>query len=186
VGGDPEGGGLYVGFGGGGVRGGEAVGKPAEAAGGVLVDVRVPGGGERDAQIVGEPGSESAELAGTGDVDDVGAEAEEFALDAGEVAGKERVEGEILLEADGGEAAGELEGLELAGLLEAGFSFAGADAEEGQVVALCVGDEISAGVCDAVDLVEGVGEVGDARRTHWTTVREDSIPPRQKCAKSSK
>ena len=78
---------------------------------GVLVDVGVPGGGEGDAELVGEPGSEEAEFAGAGDVDDVGTEADEFALDAGEVADEEGVEGEIFFDADGGEAAGELEGL---------------------------------------------------------------------------
>ena len=87
-------------------------GEPVEAAGGVLVDVGVPGGGEGDAELVGEPGSEEAELAGAGDVDDVGAEAEEFALDAGDVAGEEGVEGEVFFDADGGEAAGEFEGPE--------------------------------------------------------------------------
>ena len=170
-----------MGLGGGGVGGGEAVGEPVEAAGGVLVDVGVPGGGEGDAELVGEPGSEEAELAGAGDVDDVGAEAEEFALDTGEVTEEEGVEGEIFLDADGGEAAGEFEGLELAGLLEAGFAFAGADAEEGQVVTLRVGGEVSTGVCDAVDLVEGVGEVGYARRRHWTTLLEGDLTVASDC-----
>ena len=60
-----------------------------------------------------------------------------------------------------------------------------ADAEEGQVVALRVGNEVAAGVSYAVYFMEGVGEVGDARRTHWTTVLEVYPHPRQKYAKST-
>ena len=33
-------------------------GEPVEAAGGVLVDVGVPGGDEGDAEVGGEPGTE--------------------------------------------------------------------------------------------------------------------------------
>ena len=117
-----------MGFGGGCLMRGEAAGEPVDATGGVLVDVGVPGGGEGDAEFVGEPSSEEAKFAGAGDVDDVGAEAEEFALDAGDVADEEGVEGEVLLDADGGEAAGEFEGFEFAGLLEALLTIAGADA----------------------------------------------------------
>ena len=68
-------------------------------------------------KLVGEPCSEEAELAGAGDVDDVGAEAGERALDADEVADEERVEGEIFFDADRGEAAGEFERLGEAGLI---------------------------------------------------------------------
>jgi hypothetical protein len=119
-------------------------------------------------------------------VDDVGAEAEEFALDVGDVAAEEGVEGEVLLYADGSEAAGEFEGSELVGLLEALLAIAGADAKEGEVVALRVGYEVATGVSDAVDLVEGVRKIRYARRRHGTTVLEDYPTPRQKCAKSSK
>jgi hypothetical protein len=51
-------------------------------------------------------------------------------------------------------------------LLDGELAGSGADAEEGEVVALGVGDEVAAGVGDPVDFVEGVGKVGNARRPH--------------------
>ena len=90
-------------------------GEPDHAAAGVLMDVGVPGGGERDAVTPGEPGAEDAELGGTGDVDDVGAEGAEGAIDGAEVAEEEGVEEEVFLEGDGGAGAGQLEGVEVGG-----------------------------------------------------------------------
>ena len=40
-------------------------------------------------------------------------------------------------------------------------------------MALRVGDEVAAGMGDAVDLVIGVGEIGNPRRAHGTTVLEE-------------
>ena len=142
----------------------------------------MPGGGEGDFELAGEPCSEEAELAGAGDVDDVGTEAGELALDADDVADEERVEGEIFFNADRGEAAGELERLGVAGLIGWRGGWAGADAEEGELMALGVGGEVAAGVSYSVDFVEGVGEVGYARR-HGTTVleRDLTVAPDRPC-----
>jgi len=118
------------------------------------VDVGVPRGGEGDFELAGEPCSEEAEFAGAGDVDDVGAEAGECALDADDVADEERVEGEIFFEANGGETAGEFERLGVAGLIGRGGGWAGANAEEGKLMALGVGGEVAAGVRYSVDFME--------------------------------
>ena len=48
--------------------------EPGGAAGGVLVDVGVPAGDQRDVELPGEVGAKDAELAGAGDVDDLGLE----------------------------------------------------------------------------------------------------------------
>jgi hypothetical protein len=79
----------------------------------------------------------------------------------------------------------EFEGAKLAALMHGLYARAGADAEEGKIMPFGVGNKISAGMCDAVDLVKGVREVGYARR-HPITLPEGSLSPCQKYAKSSK
>ena len=151
-----------------GVLCGEMAGEPMHAAAGVLVDVSVPGGGERNAVAPGERGAEDAELAGAGDVEDVRTEAAEGAIDGARVAGEEGVEEEIFFEGDGGARAREFESVEVVD--GGGRGGAGADAEEGQAAAVGEGGEVAAGMGDAVDLVERVGEEGDARRAHGLRV----------------
>src|SRR5437899_9303181 len=56
--------------------------EPVEAAGGVLVDVGVPGSGKWDASFPGEVSSEDAELAGASDVDDVWLKTSKFAANS--------------------------------------------------------------------------------------------------------
>ena len=150
----------------------EAAGEPVEAARRILMHVGVPGGGEWNSLLPGEVCAEDAELAGAGDVDEVGLEAKELAADGGGVAEEERIELEILFDADGGAGAAKLEGAELGDVLEGGSAIAGADAEEGELVTLCVGKEVAGGVRYAVDLVEGVGEVSYPWHTHAINVRE--------------
>ncbi len=162
-GGDLEGSGLDCAF----EReaeGAEVTREPAHAAGGVFVEIGVPGGDEREVELVGEVGSEEAEFAGAGDVKDVGAEGADGFGDQIRVAEEEGVEAEVLFEEDGEGAAAEFEGLDGAfGGKEAGGA-ACSDAEHGEVVAAGEGEEVAAGVGDAVDLVVAVGEVGDAGR----------------------
>ena len=165
AGGGEEGEALDGFFDAGGVMGSQMAGEPAHAAGGVLVDVGVPGGGERDVVAPGEPGAEDAELAGTGDVEDVGTEGAEGSVDGAGVADEEGIEVEIFFKGDGGAGTWELEGVEV-GRRGGGWGRAGADAEEGKAAALGEGGEVSAGVGDAVDFVEGVGKESDAGRAH--------------------
>ena len=164
AGGGEEGQAFDAALDGGGVVRGEMTGEPMHAAAGVLVDVGVPGGGERDPVAPGEPGAKDAELGGAGDVEEVGAEGAEGAIDGAGVADEERIEVEVFFERDGGAGAGELEGVEVVG--GGGGRGAGADAEEGKAAAPGEGGEVAGGVGDAVDLVEGVGEEGDAGRAH--------------------
>jgi len=98
--GELEGGGLY-GVLEEGADGAEVLGEPAHAAGGVLMQIGVPAGDEGDAELMGEVGSEEAELAGAGDVDDVGAEGADGGGDAVVVAEEEGVEAEVFFEVDG-------------------------------------------------------------------------------------
>ena len=73
------------------------------------------------------------------------------------------VEAEVLFEGEGEEAAGELEGPDVAVLDQSLRAISGADTEEGQVVPPGKGLKVPAGVRNAIDLVERVREVGDAR-----------------------
>ncbi len=72
--------------------GAEVAREPAHAAGGVLVKIGVPAGDEWDVELVGEVGSKETELAGAGDVDDVGAEGADGGGDEIGVAEEEWVE----------------------------------------------------------------------------------------------
>ncbi len=83
----------------------EVARQPAHAAGGVLVEIGVPAGDERDVELVGEVGSKEAELAGAGDVDDVGAKGADGGGDEVGVAGEEGVEAEIFFDLHGERAA---------------------------------------------------------------------------------
>lgn len=139
-------------------------GEPVHATAGVLVDVGVPGGGEWDAVAPSEVRAKEAELAGAGDVKDVRAEGAEGAIDDASVAEEEGIEVEIFFERDGGAGARELQGVEVVD--GGGWGGAGADAEEGKAPAMGEGGEVAAGVGDAIDLVKGVGEEGDARWAH--------------------
>jgi hypothetical protein len=56
--------------------------------------------------------------------------------------------------------------MEISGHFKGLRTVSGANAEEGEIVALSVGEEVAAGVGDAVDLVKGVGQIGDARHGH--------------------
>ena len=98
--GDVEGGGFDRAFEGN-AGAAEVAGEPAHAAGGVLVEIGVPGGDEWDVELVGEVGSKEAELAGAGDVDDVGAEGADGGGDEVGVAEEEWVEAEIFFEMHG-------------------------------------------------------------------------------------
>ena len=75
--------------------------EPTHAAGSVLVQIGVPAGDQRDVELVGEVGSKEAELAGAGDVDDVGAKGSNGGGDEVGVAEEERVEAEIFFEMHG-------------------------------------------------------------------------------------
>lgn len=128
--------------------------------------VGVPGCCEWQTHGPGEVGSEDAEFAGAGDVNEVGLETLEFAANEQGVTPEERVEVEVLFHADRGSAAAQFQSAEFAGLLEGVGASACANAKKGQIVSLCIGDEVPAGVRHAVDLVEGVGKVGYTRHVH--------------------
>ena len=104
-------------------------------------------------------------------MDEVGLEAEQLAADDAGVAKEERVELEVFFDANGGTRSPELEGAEFGDLFEGVRTGSGADAEEGQRVALGIGDEVTAGVCDAIDLVERIGEIGYTRHAHGIRVQ---------------
>ena len=104
-------------------------------------------------------------------MDEVGFEAVEGVFDLLGVAPEERVEGEVLLHADGGYGTGEFEELNGVGGDFVRYGSARANAEEREGVALGVGDEVTGGVGYAVYFVERVREVGDSRRTHTITLR---------------
>jgi hypothetical protein len=144
----------------------EAASKSVEAACGVLMHIGVPGSSERDLLLPCEEGTESAEFAGSRDVDDVGAKAEEFAANAGGVSEKERVEVEVLLDTDGSAGTAEFESAEFGDVFERQGARSCTNTEKGKVMSLGVGDEVAGGVCDAVDLVERVRKVSDARCGH--------------------
>jgi hypothetical protein len=103
-------------------------------------------------------------------VQEVGLEAMELVFDEFGVAPEDGVEGEIFFHADRGDRTWQLEGAEVAVVDDKGFPGSGADAEERELVALGVGDEVAAGVGDPVDFVEGIGEIGNAREPHGSTV----------------
>jgi hypothetical protein len=109
--------------------------------------------------MVGEACAEHADFAGSGDVDEVWAEAVEDFSDERDVAGEGGVEAEVFFEGEGEDAAGELEGPDGAVFDEGLTAVSGADAEEGEILAAGEGFEMAAGVRDAVDFVEGVREV---------------------------
>ena len=109
------------------------------------------------------PGAEHADLAGAGDVDEVGLEALEDFADEGDVAEKGGIEAEIFFEGKGEKAAGQLEGPDVAVFSDGLGAVAGADAEEGQIAAAGEGLKVAAGVGYSVDLVERVGKVGHPR-----------------------
>ena len=150
--------------------GGELLEEGGEAAGGVLVDVGVPGCGQWNVQLMSEVGGEDAQLRRAGEVDEIGLEAVEGIFDELSVTPEEGVEGEVFFDPDGGEGAGEFEELDgiCGGFVD--FRGAGADAEEGKGTALGEGDEVAGGMGYPVDFMEGIGEVGDARRAHRTTL----------------
>ena len=145
--------------------------QPPHPPGGVLMDVGVPARRERDAELVREVGTEDAELAGAGDVDDVGAEGADRVRDEAGVAEEQRVEAEVFFEVNGQRRAAQLEGLHRPFGRHQARGLAGTDAEHGDAVPARVGGEVAAGVCDAVDLVEAVGKVGDSGQAGRHRVR---------------
>ncbi len=109
---------------------GQQAQKPVGAAGGVLVDVGVPTGGERQVQVMRKAGAEHAHFAGAGDVNQVGTKALEHFADEGNVAQKRGVEAEIFFESEGEKAAGQFEGPDVAVFDDGLGAIAGAHAEE--------------------------------------------------------
>lgn len=106
-------------------------------------------------------------------MNEVGLEAVESVFYGRSVADEKGVEGEVFFHADGQKRAGKLHKLHSARgvfvvvrCLRVGFGRLGVNAEKREIATLCVGDEVARGVGDAVDLMEGVREVGDAGRTH--------------------
>jgi hypothetical protein len=103
-------------------------------------------------------------------VEEVGFEAMEFIFDEFGVTPKDGIEGKIFFHADGGGGAWKFEGAELSVVEQKGVAGTGADAHEGELMALGIGDEVAAGVGDSVYFMEGIGKIGNAREPHGFTV----------------
>ncbi len=129
-----------------------------KAVGGEFVEVVVPGGDEGDFVVMGEIDAHEADVAGAGDVDEVGLEAADGVADAKEVAAEERVEGEVLVDGDGCGGAAEFEdgGGAVGGVLG---DCPAPDAKERQALAASEGIEFAAGTRHAVHFVERVGKI---------------------------
>jgi hypothetical protein len=132
--------------------------------------VGMPACGKRNTVLPGEVGTEEAEFAGARDVDDIRLEVAQLSGDLRPMTPKEGIEVEVFLQADGDGRTAEIEGPAIASTGgEAAYGRGigdGSDAEEGKAVPLRVSGEVAAGVGDAVDLVEGIGKVGDAGWVH--------------------
>jgi hypothetical protein len=128
------------------------------------MNVGVPARRQGKMKMVGQPGAQHANLAGAGDVKQVGLETRENLFDEGNVAQKGGVEAEILFEGEREKSAGQLEGPDVAVLGESLGAITGANAEKRQVATPGKCLEVAASVGHAIDFVKRVGKVGDARR----------------------
>src|SRR5580704_12187130 len=75
--------------------------EPGRASRGVFMNIGVPGGGEREMEMIRQYDADDAVIAGPGNVDDVGAEFLEGADDQRQMAYVTGVEGEVLFEREG-------------------------------------------------------------------------------------
>src|SRR5271170_7515642 len=123
--------------------------------------VGMPGGGERQMQVIGKRRSEHAVFAGAGDVDDVRTEFLERANDQREMANESRVEGEAFVEIERQDTAAKFECLELTFNKQAGLAIPGTHAEKWKRTASRKGFKLAAGVGNTIDFVERVWEVSD-------------------------
>ena len=112
-----------------------------------------------------KPCAQHAYFAGSGDVNQVGPEALERLGDLAVVSRKGGVEAQILFDGKGEKAARQLERCTLPSSTKGCGAVAGADPEKRQVAAAGEGLELAAGVGDAVDFMERVGEVSYAGRS---------------------
>jgi hypothetical protein len=113
--------------------------------------------------MMGQTGAEHAYFAGSGDVDEVGAEAVEDFSNEGNVARKCRVEAEVFFESEGEDAARKFEGPDVAIFDECLATVTGANTEERQIATASECLELAAGVRDPVDFMKGVGKVRYSR-----------------------
>src|SRR5579875_1318509 len=125
--------------------------------------IGMPTGGERNPEPPGINRAEQAKLAGSGDVNDVGAKPSERLADGLGMAKEEGIEREVLLHAYGPVAAVELQDADASLLHELVFEATGANAKHGDLAALSKGDEMTRRVRYAVHLVKTVREERDAR-----------------------
>ncbi len=77
--------------------GAEETCEPSGAGGCVFMHIGVPGGDQRHTKAVGDPCADEAQLRGSGDVDDVGAEAAGVREDARQMPPVREVETQVLL-----------------------------------------------------------------------------------------
>src|ERR1700677_160124 len=128
------------------------------------MDVGVPACGQRQSPFLCQHGTQHAHLAGACDVNQVRLEAVKHFADDRNVAQKPRIEAQVFLESKGEKAARQLQGSHIAVFQHGLVAVAGAHAEKGQIAAACEGLEVTAGVGHSVYFVEGIGEIGYARR----------------------
>jgi hypothetical protein len=119
-------------------------------------------------EVVGKHSADHPKLAGAGDVDDVRSKVFYGAGDGCEMAKEAGVEAEILIERKCKEATRQLECSDVAFRKKARLSLcrpaACANAEKGEIAPSGEGLEVAAGVCHAIDFVEGVRKVGYAHQ----------------------
>jgi hypothetical protein len=113
--------------------------------------------------VVSQSSAQHADLAGSGDVNQVGLEPLQNLANQWDVAEKRGIEPEVLLKSEREETAREFEGPYVAVFQDSLGAVAGTDAEKGQIVAARKGLKMAACVRYPVYLVKRVGEVGDAR-----------------------
>ena len=132
--------------------------------------VGVPGGGQRNAQPPGEVRGEHAKFRRSGEMQYIGPKGVQGVGNLVMPTPEKGIKGKIFFKADRGAGARQLEYRDGALPVHEGRPFraweTGSDAQHGQSAALCVGDKLAAGVRNAVHLMKGVREVGDAERHH--------------------
>ena len=144
----------------------------------IFVHIGMPARRQGQVVVPRDGSAKHADFAGAGDVDDIGPEALEHFLDRGQMAQICRVEAQILFERDGERAPRQFQRPEVAVFFQRMRAVPCTHTEKRQIVTPRKGFKVAAGVGHAVDLVERVGKIRNARRLcrSWMPARADDQP----------